>query len=206
MIKEKIEKTKALLTTKKEEPGKQNIQNLAVFLLILVITIIAINTIWNDKEDENKVNTQRAEVLAEVTQNEIEAKIQTDTGLEEKLKNILQKIDGVGQVEILLTYSQTSELVAMFNENITESSTQEDDSGGGTRKITQVDTNKEVIYEEENGKKKIVTEKIILPKIEGAIITAEGGNRSEIKANIIKAVEAATGLVSHKIQVFAMKT
>lgn len=43
-----------------------------------------------------------------------------------------------------------------------------------------------------------------MPKIEGAIIIAEGGENIEVKANIIQAVAAVTGLTSHKIQVFKM--
>ncbi len=42
------------------------------------------------------------------------------------------------------------------------------------------------------------------PKIEGAIITAKGANNADTKANIIQAVEAVTGLATHKIQVFEM--
>lgn len=41
--------------------------------------------------------------------------------------------------------------------------------------------------------------------MEGAIITAEGASSSEVKANIVQAVEAVTGLASHKIQVFEMR-
>ena len=48
----------------------------------------------------------------------------------------------------------------------------------------------------------IATKKKVSPKIEGAIITAEGAGNSNIKTSIIQAVEAATGLATHKIQVF----
>ena len=43
-----------------------------------------------------------------------------------------------------------------------------------------------------------------MPKVEGAIIIAEGGENVTIKSNIIQAVSAVTGLPSHKIQVFKM--
>lgn len=46
--------------------------------------------------------------------------------------------------------------------------------------------------------------KVIMPKIEGAIIIAEGGKNAEIKTNIIQAVAAATGISTYKIQVFEM--
>ena len=76
----------------------------------------------------------------------------------------------------------------------------------GTRKITQIDNSKEVIYKDDDGEKQPVTQKIIMPKVEGAIVTAEGAQNARVKANIIQAVEIATGLASHKIQVFIKKT
>ena len=41
--------------------------------------------------------------------------------------------------------------------------------------------------------------------MEGAIVTATGAGNASIKNNIVQAVEAVTGLASHKIQVFEMK-
>jgi stage III sporulation protein AG len=61
-----------------------------------------------------------------------------------------------------------------------------------------------VIYQEINGEKVPVTQSVIKPKIEGAVVTAQGAKNSEIKANIMQAIEAATGLETHKIQVFEM--
>ena len=40
--------------------------------------------------------------------------------------------------------------------------------------------------------------------MEGAIITAKGADNVAVKTNIIQAVEAVTGLATHKIQVFEM--
>lgn len=48
------------------------------------------------------------------------------------------------------------------------------------------------------------TQTIINPKIEGVIVTAAGANDVAIKANIIAAVEAVTGVATHKIQVFSI--
>ena len=60
-------------------------------------------------------------------------------------------------------------------------------------------------YKEENGKKVPITQTIIHPKVEGAIVTAQGANDANVKNNIIQAVEAVTGVATHKIQVFEMK-
>lgn len=77
--------------------------------------------------------------------------------------------------------------------------------GGGNRKISQETTKKEVIYQEIDGEKIPVTQSIVKPKIEGAIIIATGAGNSENKIKITQAVEAVTGLATHKIQVFEMK-
>lgn len=54
MMKEKVDKFKALIVQKTEKNNKKTIENLAVFVLILIITIIAINVIW--KKDNKKNN------------------------------------------------------------------------------------------------------------------------------------------------------
>ena len=76
---------------------------------------------------------------------------------------------------------------------------------GGTRTTTQNDSQKEVVYQEENGEKVPITQKVISPKIEGAIVTAQGASSPSVKNDIVQAVEAVTGLASHKIQVFEMR-
>lgn len=106
---------------------------------------------------------------------------------------------------MLITYSSSSEVIPMYNENSKNSSTKEEDSGGGTRTVEETDTSKEIVYTEENGKNIPVTKQVISPKIEGAIIIANGAGNATVKTNIIQAVEAATGLASHKIQVFEMQ-
>ena len=145
------------------------------------------------------------DIAKDVAEKNINSNNLDDTeNLENKLKNILSKIQGVGEVEVCLNYSETSEVVAMYNENSITSTTEETDDTGGSRKIEETDIKKDVIFEENDGTKTPITAKVIKPKIEGAIITAQGVNNAEIKNNIIQAVEAVTGLATHKIQVFEM--
>ncbi len=72
----------------------------------------------------------------------------------------------------------------------------------GTRHQEENDNTKEVVLDSNNN---IITESIVLPKIEGAIVMAEGAENIEIKNNIIQAVCAVTGLASHKVQVFELE-
>lgn len=189
--------------SKKDMNNKKKIENITVFIIILIVTIVAINYIWNgDKKEEESNITQDVEQENEVKQ--VSSEINTNEN-EKKLSNILSNIQGVGKVKVLLTYSETSTYIPIYNENSKGSNTTETDSSGGSRTISETDNQKEVIYKEDSsGNKEPVTQSIISPKIEGAIITAQGADNAEVKTNIIQAVEAATGLATHKIQVFKM--
>ena len=203
------DKLKKLINKEKEgEEGndKKKIENLVFFIVILIITIVVINTIWNGKDKEAKQeNNTNSKQLATVNQNTSNlSNIQTSEDLERKLEGILTKIQGVGEVQVFINYSESSEVIAMYNENSKVSTTEESDTSGGTRKIQETDTQKDIIYEEVDGEKTPITQKIVQPKIEGAIITAKGASNINTKTNIIQAVEAVTGLATHKIQVFEM--
>lgn len=208
MLKESIKKFKESISKQKEQNNKKNIENLVVFLILLIITIIAINTIWGGKKEEtNQENGNTSyKKLAENINNSIDSNNSqlNEYNLEENLEDILSKIAGVGKVKVLVTYSETSEVIAMYNEKNTLNNTEETDTNGGVRKIEQTDTDKEIIYEEKNGQKTPITQKVIMPKIEGAIVTAEGASNPAIKTNIIQAVSAATGISTYRIQVFEM--
>lgn len=203
------DKLKKLVNNEKQEDGndKKKIENLVFFVVILITTIIIINTIWNGKNKEVKQeNNTNSKQLANANQNDINLNNvqQTSEDLETKLEGILAKIQGVGTVEVFINYSESSEVVAMYNENSKVSTTEETDTSGGIRKIQETDKQKDIVYEEVNGKKTPITQKILQPKIEGAIITAKGASNIDVKTNIIQAVEAVTGLATHKIQVFEM--
>lgn len=189
--------------------NKRKIENLVFLVIILIITVVIINYVWSgDKSSNKKVTNSTGKQLATTNNNQTLASSQYNNtesiSLEEKLEDILSKIEGVGSVKVFINYSESSETVAMYNENSKTSTTEETDKSGGTRKVEQTDSQKEVIYQEQNGTKTPIVQKTVEPKIEGAIITAKGAGDINVKTSIIQAVEAATGLATHKIQVFTM--
>lgn len=195
MLKEKFKKL-----FKNEGDNKKKIENLIFLLVVLVITIIAINVIWKDDDSSKSETKNTNKQLANIDNNNIS--ISNEDNLETKLENILEKINGVGKVDVMLTYTESTQIVPIYNKTEKTTNTNESDSGGGTRKIEESDVSQEVVYQEKEGKGTIATQKTMSPKIEGAIITAQGAGNPTIKTNIIQAVEAATGLATHKIQVF----
>lgn len=207
MIKEKLEKLKEKMSNKEGESNKKTIENLVVFVIILIITIVAINYIWSGDKGKTKTNNEDNKKLASVENHLDINKQETNTtyDTEARLEDILSNIKGVGKTKVLITYSQTSQVLPMYNEDSSVSITEETDSGGGTRTVNESSSKKDIIYEESNGVKTPITQSVINPKIEGAIITAQGASDANVKTNIIQAVEAVTGLATYKIQVFEME-
>ncbi len=190
MIKEKI----TALIKKEDKLNKKKIENLIFALILLVITLVSINTIFKSDKKEKEDNSNP--IVATKTENSI------NTEIEQRLEEILLQIKGVEKVKVLITYSETEKIVPIYNEKSSQSTTEETDKEGGKRKIESYDNDKEVISDSTQSP---ITEKVILPKIEGAIITAKGAENLKTKENIINAVQAATGLATHEIQVFEMK-
>ncbi len=192
MLKDKI---KSLIDKGTEgKDNKKKIENMVVFIIILIITIIAINVIWNGDKRKTKENVSDDNKKLALTN---ENKVEEVSSIEEKdmerdLENILSKINGVGEVKVLITYSQTSQIIPIYNEETSQKDTKEKDINGGERNTVEKDIKKDIIYKEENGKKIPITQSIVNPKIQGAIITAKGAKNIEVKRNIIEAVEAVT--------------
>ena len=144
MFKEQMNKLKNFFSKNKkadneeieEKTDKKKIENLVSFLIILIITIIAINIIVN--KDEN--TTPKEESAYKILANSQTSNDDYTDELEERLEKILGTMTGVGKVNVLITYTQSSEVVAMYNENSTVSHTSESDSSGGTRTVEEQGT------------------------------------------------------------------
>ena len=196
-----MEKIKEIV--KGEGNNKKKIENTIALIIILVITVIVINYILKGEKkssiEENEIETYKT--LAEVENKDT----QKSDNLEEQLEKILTTIKGVGKVKVFLNYSESSKTIAMYDEKTTTSSTEETDSAGGLRNTTSTEIQKDVIYSQKDGGQIPMTEKIVMPTIEGAIITARGASNASIRTNIVNAVKSATGLTIDKIQVFEME-
>ena len=181
----------------KDNKNKRKIENIVFLVIILIVTIILMKTIWQDdnKNAEEEANSIETKTLAE---NQDGEKIE----LEKRIESILSTIKNVGKVNVLINYSESSKMEALYNESTTTSSTEEGDTSGGTRNVTETETKKDVVFSEKSGNKEPVTQKTVMPTIQGAVITAEGAADPVVKTNIINAVGALTGLSIDKIQDF----
>lgn len=197
MFKGKVDNVKQALVNVGKPHDKKSIENLVIMAVILIVTIVAINYIWKDDKNKNTDNKNATQTnTVEISTYETSS----NNDFENKLTDILSKINGVGEVKVLITYSQTNIINPIYNEDSQESITEESDTEGGKRTISSTNSKKEVAYSDNN----IITQSVTSPQIQGAVITARGAGNAKVKTDIIQAVAAATGLSTYKIQVFEM--
>ena len=168
-----------------EKDSKRRNENLIAFLIILVITLIIINNILSEDEDKNEATSQNnVELVTQGSAQVDEVSIEDET-LKTELENILSKISGVGDVKVLLTYSESSSISPLYNEST--SSSVSTSSDGTTTETTS--ESREIFTDSSD---EAVIEKYLTPKLEGAVIIAQGAGDTTVKANIVLAVEATT--------------
>lgn len=110
--------------------------------------------------------------------------------IEKELKEIISKIDGVGEVSLMLTLDGTTEYV--YAEDV---DTQTDENSG-----SKSDKYKnEVIIVDSNGDETALVKKIIEPKVKGVVIVCTGGGNLQIKERVIKAVSSALNISTNNI-------
>ena len=118
MLKERLQMLKGNLNKEGQGNDKRKIENLVIFIIILIVTILIINSIWNPKKEESKVQNINKTLAKENNENILNNNVtKTDNDLEIRLSQILQQIKGVGNVSVMITYSETSKTVPIYNED-----------------------------------------------------------------------------------------
>lgn len=120
--------------------------------------------------------------------------------LEQKLKNVLSAIEGVGKTEVVVTLKSSSEKIIDKEYSRTENQLEETDNTGGTRKSSEQSYEENtVLVGEDNGTPYVLQE--LVPEIEGILVVAEGADSAVIEEEITDALAALFGISPHKIRV-----
>jgi stage III sporulation protein AG len=124
---------------------------------------------------------------------------------ESALRDILQKVVGVGEVEVLVTIESTEETVIHSNMQEAQQVTDEKDHNGSTRHITEITRNGEVALYEASGSTTPIVLKKINPKIRGVVVVAKGAENLTVKQMIAEAVSRGLDVPAHRISVLPRK-
>lgn len=124
-----------------------------------------------------------------------------DDGLrdtEEKLEQILSRIEGAGRVQVMLEYASGEKTVYQMD-NSQEVSTQAD--GKQTRTENQT-----VLASGAQAGDTPVAVQTLKPTYRGALVVSDGAGNAAVRLDLVNAVSSLTGLGADKITVVKMKS
>lgn len=125
-----------------------------------------------------------------------------EAALEQRVKELLRFVDGVGKVDVMVVIASSGEKVLRVDKSERTEQTKEKVAAGGERDVNGRQTSENTVLTGTggNGGSPIV-EKELKPEISGIVISAQGGGSPVVKAEISQAMEALFGLPPHKIKV-----
>ena len=122
--------------------------------------------------------------------------------LEKRTEETLRHVEGVGEVEVMITLRSTGQKIVEKDQQSSSQSTEETDSTGGTRSTEESSSDKTSVYEQgTDGSQIPYVTKEISPEVEGVVVIADGGDNAVVVRNITEAVQALFGVEAHKIKI-----
>ena len=150
---------------------------LIILLIGLILMIMPNNTKANDNESKSAITVEKS----------------TAPSLESRLSQLLSKVEGAGNVEVILTIAEGEEIVYQINEGSTSSD---------TSNTINVDT---VTITDSSRNQTGLIKQILPERYQGAVIVCDGADIPSVRLQIVDAVSRATGLGANCICVLKMK-
>ena len=113
--------------------------------------------------------------------------------LQREMEEILAKMDGVGQVQVLLTVESDGERQLAQDTELSY-------SGSTAAPEDYSRTSETVLVDGDGGNGPVVT-KTQYPTYRGALVVCQGGGRADVRLTVTEAVSALTGLTADRITV-----
>lgn len=159
----------------------KHIEIIVAIILCAIVLLIYISTFKQSSSSQSFESTSTTEYAAM---------------LENKLEQILQNIDGVGNVSVMITLSSGPEYVYATSD---EEKTNTNEGNGSLTTSTTV-TKEPIIVSND-----IVIIKEIMPTVGGIVVVAGGAENTKVKLEIIKAIQALVDVPQANIEVLAGK-
>ena len=181
-------------------------ENMIVFVLLGILLLVVAIPIGEDKTEEEIPSGDDFEKEKEMLDVQTDDNLEYCLQLESRIEELLSSMDGVGEVQAMVTLVTSKELVVEKDEPVTRSTITEKDGDGGSRSTNESSFDYETIYETDgNGNKIPYVIKQIEPEIHGITVVAQGGGNALVQKNISEVLEALFHVEAHKIKVVKMK-
>ena len=187
---------------KKKERKKITLKDFGVEKILLIAIAGVILLVTNVSEWRARAAPEEnQETQNTVAVSENEAYIES---LENKLVHILENVDGVGQVEVMITLEASRESV--LNKDDTEELETETETSDGTKNERQSSRREnETVLSDETGESAPYVIKELEPEIAGVVIACQGADNNTVAAAVTEAAQVLFGISVNRIKVLKME-
>lgn len=131
---------------------------------------------------------------------------QYEEAYEAQLTEMLEGINGVGDVTVFVNVDATEKKVLEKNTTIQSQTTDETDREGGQRKVEEASKDEQLVLVR-NGEKEVpLVLETKKPEIRGVLVVAKGAENIQIKKWIIEAVTRSLDVPNHRVAVMPKKS
>lgn len=119
--------------------------------------------------------------------------------MEQRLKSLIQNIEGVGNCDVMVTLKQGTQYVYASEDKTTQDKTQ-DNTGTNGKKVQQKDgTEKKIVVLDDSGGSRPLVETQLEPEINGVAVVCQGGDSSRVCERVIETVTTVLGIRSNQV-------
>ena len=170
--------------------AKKKTQYLAVLLVVAIILAIYFSSLDTGGA---KTTDDKAEAGAPAET------ISSDTEIEDRLKRVLSKVDGVGDVDVIINYESTAERVPAFSEDRQVSKSDSQDTSSET-----TSEKSDIATVQGNGASEALIVKENQPEVRGVIVVAQGAEDISVRMNLLNAVTTLLNVSADKVEILKM--
>jgi stage III sporulation protein AG len=185
----------------------------AVFIGILGVAFMLFSNSFSESSSSSQqkdlavFSQQKADQSVFNQKDEEETNIlqEIENHYENQLKEILQSIVGVDDVEIMINLDATESKVYEKSVQSQTQLTDETDREGGKRKVEDTSRNEQIVIIRSGDTEKPVIVRVRKPEVRGVLIAAKGADNIQVKKWIIEAVTRVLDVPSHRVSVLPKK-
>lgn len=202
------------LTNKSEEDGNKPPSKKMGYLIIIALVgllLIIFGKVLTPTEgtkeefplnkEENDLDQQPVskEVSVDSNVNELES------SYEKELKEMLEKIQGVSEVEVMVNLDSTN--VKIYEKNLIkgQQTTDESDKNGGIRKVEDNTEETQVVLVRQGDQEVPLLVQTRKPDVRGVFVVAKGVDHATVKSWVVDSVSRVLDVPTHRVSVMPKK-
>lgn len=184
---------------------KSNKFNYMIILIIIAGVMILAVSYFNNSTTRFVNYSNDVKAKDEINEEALSTSATYQDKAKFELKNILSKVKGVGNVDVIIHFEGGEELIPALDSEKSNTVTEERDSNGGNRvNNNNKDGTKVVMSSQGNSTHPLILKKYN-PKIIGILIVAEGADDPKLSYELTNIVSSLYDISESKVSVIPMK-